>query len=161
MKAMVRVALMVGVVALLVASGPLHASEMDDRIESSARNSYIFATYLNGDDIKIQSMDGAVTLTGIVAENFHKSLAQETVAGLPGVKSVANRLEEVKGAPLTANSDACRGTLVTNRVTTPTIKATRTIAFIVLSPFYGWILDSFTPNASCFTEVWYWCLMQP
>ena len=57
------------------------------------------------DDIKIQSKDGAVTLTGIVSEDSHKSLAQETVAGLPGVKSVDNRLE-VKGAPPTANSDA-------------------------------------------------------
>ncbi len=78
---------------------------MDDRIESSAKKSYVFKTYLKGDDIKIQSKDGAVTLTGTVAEEFHKSLAQETVAGLPGVKSVDNRLE-VKGAPPTANSDA-------------------------------------------------------
>ena len=105
MKAMVRVALMVGVVALLVTSVPLHASEMDDRIESSARNSYIFATYLIGDDIKIQSMDGVVTLTGTVSKESHKSMAQETMASLPGVKSVDNRLE-VKGAPPTANSDA-------------------------------------------------------
>jgi len=105
MKAMVRVALMAGVVALLVTSVPLHASEMDDRIESSARNSYIFATYLNGDDIKIQSMDGVVTLTGTVSKESHKSMAQETLASLPGVKSVDNRLE-VKGAPPSANSDA-------------------------------------------------------
>jgi hyperosmotically inducible periplasmic protein len=105
MKAMFRVALMVGVVALLVISVPLHASEMDDRIESSARNSYIFATYLNGDDIKIQSMDGVVILTGTVSEESHKSMAQETMASLPGVKSVDNRLE-VKGAPPSANSDA-------------------------------------------------------
>ena len=108
MKAMVRVALMVGVVALLGASVPLRASEMDDRIESSARNSYIFATYLNSDDIKIQSRDGIVTLTGTVSEESHKSMAQETVAGLPGVQSVDNRLE-VKGAPPTANSDAWIG----------------------------------------------------
>jgi osmotically-inducible protein OsmY len=102
---MFRVALMVGVVALLVTSGPLRASEMDDRIETSARNSYIFATYLIGDDIKIQSMDGVVTLTGTVSEESHKSMAQETMASLPGVKSVDNRLE-IKGAPPSANSDA-------------------------------------------------------
>ena len=105
MKAMVRVALMAGAVALLLASVPLHASEMDDRIESSARNSHIFVTYLNGDDIKIQSMDGAVTLTGTVSQESHKSMAQETMASLPGVKSVDNRLE-VKGALPGANSDA-------------------------------------------------------
>ncbi len=106
MKTMNRlVVMMVAAVALLALSVPVHASQMDDRIELSAKQSYLFRTYLKDDDIKIQSRDGAVTLTGIVAENFNKALAQETVAGLPGVKSVDNRLE-VKGAPPTANSDA-------------------------------------------------------
>jgi osmotically-inducible protein OsmY len=79
---------------------------MDSRIESSARQSYVFKTYLKDDDIKIESRDGAVTLTGFVSEEYHKSLAQETVAGLPGVTSVDNRLEEVNSAPPAANSDA-------------------------------------------------------
>lgn len=105
MKAMVTVNLIVALIALLAISSPIYASKMDDRIESSARKSYIFQTYLTGDDIKIESRDGAVTLTGMIAAEFHKSLAQETVANLPGVKSVDNRLE-VKGAPPTANSDA-------------------------------------------------------
>jgi osmotically-inducible protein OsmY len=97
--------MMVAVVALLMTSVVVRAYEMDDRIASSAQKSYVFKTYLKGDDIKIQSMDGVVTLTGTVSEEYHKSLAQETVAGLPGVKSVDNRLE-IKGAPPTANSDA-------------------------------------------------------
>ena len=105
MKAIYSAALMVAAVALLVISAPVHASKTDDRIESSARKSYVFKTYLKEDDIKIQSKNGAVTLTGIVSEEYHKSLAQETMAGLPGVKSVDNRLE-IKGAPPTANSDA-------------------------------------------------------
>jgi osmotically-inducible protein OsmY len=84
---------------------PVHASKMDDRIESSARKSYVFKTYLKADDIKIQSMDGVVTLTGTVSEESHKSLARETVAGLPGVKTVDNRLE-VKGERPAENSDA-------------------------------------------------------
>jgi osmotically-inducible protein OsmY len=104
MKVMYRVTLMMAAVALLAISVPVHASTMDDRIESTARDSYVFKTYLKGDDIKIQSRDGVVTLTGIVSEEYHKSLAQETVAGLPGVETVDNRLE-VKGAPPTANSD--------------------------------------------------------
>ena len=81
------------------------ASKMDDRIESSAKQSYVFKTYLKADDIKIQSADGAVTLTGTVSEESHKSLAQETVASLPGVKSVDNRLE-VKGERPAEKSDA-------------------------------------------------------
>jgi len=96
---------MLAALVLLALSVPVHASNMDSRIELAAKQSYVFKTYLQGDDIKIQSSDGAVTLTGIVSENFHKSLAQETVADLPGVVSVDNRLE-VKGAPPTANSDA-------------------------------------------------------
>ncbi len=99
------VVMMVAVVALLALSVPVHASKMDDRIESSAKKSYVFKTYLKGDDIKIQSKDGVVTLTGTVSEESHKSLAQETVAGLPGVKSVDNRLE-VKGERPAENSDA-------------------------------------------------------
>jgi len=98
--------MLVAAVALLVLSVPVQAAtNMDSRIELSAKQSYVFKTYLQGDDIKIQSKDGAVTLTGVVSENFHKSLALETVADLPGVKSVDNKLE-VKGAPPTANSDA-------------------------------------------------------
>jgi osmotically-inducible protein OsmY len=104
MKAMYRVALMVAGVALLAISMPVYASKMDDGIESSAKKSYVFKTYLKGDDIKIQSKNGVVTLTGTVAEESHKSLAQETVAGLPGVKSVDNRLE-VKGERPAENSD--------------------------------------------------------
>jgi osmotically-inducible protein OsmY len=89
---------------MLALSAPVGASTLDARIESAARDSYVFKTYLNSDQINIASKDGAVTLTGTVAENFHKSLAQETVSSLPGVKSVDNQLE-VNGVP-NANSDA-------------------------------------------------------
>ena len=106
MKAIYSISIVLAAVALLASSVPVNASEMDSRIESSARHSYVFETYLKDDDIKIESRDGVVTLTGFVSEEYHKSLAQETVAGLPGVKSVDNRLEEVKAAPLTVNSDA-------------------------------------------------------
>jgi hyperosmotically inducible protein len=104
-KVMHCVVLVVAVVAMLMNCVPVSAAEMDDRIESSARQSYLFKTCLQGDDIKIQSKDGAVALTGVVAEKFHKALAQETIASLPGVRSVDNRLE-VKDAPSTENSDA-------------------------------------------------------
>jgi len=104
-NAMYFVALMAAVVAMLVSSVPVRASETDDRIESTAGKSYVFKTYLKGDDIKVQSSDGVVTLTGTVAEAVNKSLAEATVASLPGVKSVDNRLE-IKGVRAEANSDA-------------------------------------------------------
>ena len=103
--------LMMSVVALLVTSMHVYASEMEDRIELSARKSHVFRTYLGGDDIKIQSKDGAVTLTGTVSEESHKALAYETVAGLPGVKSVDNKLG-LKGTPPAENSDAWIGAKV-------------------------------------------------
>jgi len=104
MKAKYSISLMVVAVALLAISMPVHASKTDDRIESSARKSYVFKTYLKADDIKIKSKDGVVTLTGSVSEESHKSLAGETVAGLPGVKTVDNRLE-IKGERPVENSD--------------------------------------------------------
>ena len=69
------------------------ASETDDRIESSAKKSYVFKTYLKNDAIKVDSASGVVTLTGTVGEDSHKSLAENTVASLPGVTSVNNQLK--------------------------------------------------------------------
>jgi osmotically-inducible protein OsmY len=79
----------------------------------------VFKTYLQADDIKIQSVEGVVSLTGTVSEESHKSLAEGTVANLPGVKTVDNGLE-VKGTSPTVNSDAwllekVRATLVFHR----------------------------------------------
>ena len=97
--------------ALLIAAGTLfatntslRASETDDRIEASAKKSYVFKTYLQGDSIKTASKNGVVTLTGTVADTNHKSLAQDTVEGLPGVLSVDNQLT-VKGENPAEQSD--------------------------------------------------------
>jgi len=95
-KTMYCLALIVTVASLFLINGRLFASETDDRIESSAKQSYVFKTYLKDDDIQIKSTDGVVELTGIVSGESHKSLARETVASLPGVKSVDNKLE-IKG----------------------------------------------------------------
>ena len=74
--------------AFLTASTP----DLDARIVASARNSYNFRVHLKGDAIEVASHAGAVSLSGTVANEFHRSLAEETVRGLPGVKSVDNRL---------------------------------------------------------------------
>lgn len=104
-KTMYRAVLIAMMASLFIVNVHLAASEMDDRIESTAKESYVFKTYLQGDDINIQSKNGAVTLTGTVAEETRKLLAQETVASLPGVVSVDNKLE-VKGEAPAAYSDA-------------------------------------------------------
>jgi osmotically-inducible protein OsmY len=95
----------------MVASTSLRANETDDRIESSAKKSHVFKTYLKDDSIKTDSKNGVVTLTGTVAEASHKSLAENTVESLPGVKSVDNQLK-VKGESHAEHSDAWVGTKV-------------------------------------------------
>jgi len=105
MKTTYRVTVMMRAVALLLMTGSLFASETDKRIESTAKESYVFKTYLKGEDIQVHSQDGVVTLTGTVSEETHLTLAAETVASLPGVKSVENRLEIKDGIPK-INSDA-------------------------------------------------------
>lgn len=78
----------------------LRASETDDRIESAAANSYVYKTYLKEDSVKVESDGGMVTLTGTVKEQFHKSLAADTVEVLPGVKSVDNQLTFKEETPV-------------------------------------------------------------
>ena len=105
MKSTYLLALIMGAGTLLVTSAPLRASSTDSRIESSAAKSYVFKTTLKDDSIKTESKDGIVTLTGTVADASHKSLAEDTVAGLPGVKSVDNQLQ-VSGEQPAEHSDA-------------------------------------------------------
>jgi len=111
MKSTYSLALLAATSALLVTSASLRASETDDRIESAAKNSYVFKTYLKDDSIKTVSKSGAVTLTGTVAEASHKSLAENTVESLPGVKSVDNRLKVKEESPA-EHSDGWIGTKV-------------------------------------------------
>lgn len=98
-------AILMSSAALLLVGLPLQASEQDNRIEAAAKNSHNFKSYLKDDNIKVASNDGVVTLTGTVSKDYHKFLAQETVAGLPGVKSVTNQLT-VAGDQPSDNSDA-------------------------------------------------------
>jgi hyperosmotically inducible periplasmic protein len=91
-KVMYRVTLMVAAVALLAISVPVHASKMDDRIESTARKSYVFKTYLQADDIKIESRDGDVTLYGKASNAAELNLATKFANDVNGVKGVKNRM---------------------------------------------------------------------
>lgn len=94
-----RALFMASAALVLVGGLPVQASDQDNRIESSAKSSYNFKTYLKDDNIKVQSSGGMVTLTGTVAQDYHKFLAQETVSGLPGVKGVNNQLAVVGDQP--------------------------------------------------------------
>ena len=80
------------------------ASERDNRIESSAKKSIAFKTDLKNDLITVRSRDGVVILTGTVADESHKVLAQKTVEKLRGVKSVDNQLK-LEGEQAKKDSD--------------------------------------------------------
>jgi osmotically-inducible protein OsmY len=91
-KALYRLAFAAAAAALFVTSAPARASESDDRIVSSFEESYVNRTYLKDDSIKAESKGGIVRLTGTVAEESHKNLAQETAANMAGVTRVENEL---------------------------------------------------------------------
>lgn len=91
-KAMYSLAFATASVAMFVTSMPLCASDADSKIEASFEKTYVYKTYLKDDSIKTEAKDGVVTLTGTVAEESHKALAQDTAAGLPGVTRVDNKL---------------------------------------------------------------------
>ena len=103
--------LLAGVTAaavLFVTTAPVRASETDERIESSFKNTYVSRVYLKDDAVKAESKSGVVTLTGTVADESHKVLAEETAASLPGVERVDNKLE-TKAEAAAKNSDAWIG----------------------------------------------------
>ncbi len=104
-KTMFPLTLAVAVSTILISSTPVRAADTDSRIESSAAKSYTFKTTLKDDSIKVDSKDGVVTLTGTVAAASDKSLAEDTVASLPSVKSVNNQLV-VSGEEPAEHSDA-------------------------------------------------------
>ena len=103
-KAMVPLAFAAVTAAMFLTSAPVRASETDDRIESSFKQTYVYKTYLMDDAIKVDAEKGVVTLTGTVAEESHKGLAQETAANLPGVTKVDNKLA-TKAEAAAANAD--------------------------------------------------------
>ncbi|MFN2351388.1 MAG: BON domain-containing protein [Kiritimatiellia bacterium] len=91
-KVMHQLTFATAVAAMIFSSLPLLASEVDDKIESSFKQSYVYKTYLKDDAVKTTAKAGVVTLTGTVADESHKTLAEDTVAGLPGVTRVDNQL---------------------------------------------------------------------
>jgi len=80
------------------------ATDEDARIVSTAKESYVYRTYLKDDHIRIQSKDGIVTLKGRVIDPSHKQMAEDIVQNVPGVRSVDDLLR-VQNNPATEKSD--------------------------------------------------------
>lgn len=67
----------------------LASPETDRAAESSAASSYNFQVVLEG-RVQVQVRDGVATLTGVVRDEEEKTLAEDTVANLPGVTRIRN-----------------------------------------------------------------------
>ena len=89
---MYRIMFAAVVAVLYTTSVPLHAAEADNAIESSLKGTYVFKTYLKDEAVKARAENGVVTLTGTVADDFNKMLAQNTAECVPGVIRVDNQL---------------------------------------------------------------------
>jgi len=99
---------LVGIAAIalgLAVASVSGTSTTDARIEQSAKQTYVFRTYLKNDTITIRSQDGVVTLAGTVSDASHKNLAEDTVAALPGVKRVDNQLKVENPSPPASSDD--------------------------------------------------------
>ncbi len=101
-------ALAAAAVAVLTTGTLLAASNSDSKIESSFKKTYVYKTYLKDDSVKIESKNGVVKLSGTVAGETNKALAQDTVASLPGVTRVDNQLE-TKAQVASENADTWMG----------------------------------------------------
>lgn len=104
LKKLLGAVLLVAIAFLLIASAPLQAANADNKIEQAARKTFVFKTYLKSDAVKVNSVNGTVTLSGTVASENHRSMAEETVSSLPGVLAVNNQLI-VTGVAHDARSD--------------------------------------------------------
>jgi len=110
-RAAVTATLVLGGLGAVSSLVRLEATETEDRILAAARGSYNFKTYLAGDQIHLAAKRGTVTLTGEVLDELHRSLAEETVAGLPGVDRVNNQLS-LRSQPGGGTPDAALRTKV-------------------------------------------------
>ena len=87
-----RWALALAAAVVFAAGTSGQASEVDDRIGPAFQQTYVYRTYLKDSAIQTKVQDGVVTLTGTVTEEAYKMLAEDTVAGVPGVVRVDNQL---------------------------------------------------------------------
>ena len=86
---------------MLVAAGPaalLGGTDMDHRIEQAAKESYNYRAVLD-EKVDVRAESGVVTLTGKVQDKDQRDLAEDTVAGLPGVVRVENDIQVVPPGP--------------------------------------------------------------
>jgi len=88
-----QVVFTVAVAAICCSGTTMRALESDKDVDAAFKNTYVYKTYLKDDTIKTSTQEGVVTLTGTVADQASKTLAQDTMENISGVKRVDNQLQ--------------------------------------------------------------------
>jgi len=83
---------------LLTASLSVSGSSIADRPEDTMTSARVKVALLNADGvdgfaIAVETVDGVVTLEGVVHSEAEKALAEETASGVVGVRGVTNRVQ--------------------------------------------------------------------
>lgn len=101
----------------VLASDKWEKESMDAWLDGKAETTLLLNSNLNSFDINTDVENQVVTLTGSVNNDLEKSLAEELVSGLDGVKKVNNELTVVSENKQDADSDAFAA-LTDSKITT-------------------------------------------
>ncbi|EMF8901843.1 transporter [Vibrio parahaemolyticus] len=101
----------------VLASDKWEKESMDAWLDGKAETTLLLNSNLNSFDINTDVENQVVTLTGSVNNDLEKSLAEELVSGLDGVKKVNNKLTVVSENKQDADSDAFAA-LTDSKITT-------------------------------------------
>lgn len=94
------------------------------RQETQIWTAYALNPYLRAFDLKVTVIEGCATLSGTVAEEANKDLAQQIALGVKGVKTVDNRLEVVAHfVPPPRSEDRAFGELVDDTTVTSAVRS--------------------------------------
>lgn len=92
--------LLAAAVSLALSSGAVYADDKDQagpvvnaRQEAQIWTTYALSPYLRATDLSISVVDGKATLTGNVAEDVQKDLAEAIAEGVNGIKKVDNQIK--------------------------------------------------------------------
>ena len=94
------------------------------RQETQIWTAYELNPYLRAFDIKVTVIENCATLSGKVAEDANKALAEQIALGVKGIKSVDNRLEVVPHfVPPPRSNDRAFGELVDDTTVTSAVRS--------------------------------------
>ncbi|MCZ2367721.1 BON domain-containing protein [Vibrio diabolicus] len=101
----------------VLASDKWEKESMDAWLDGKAETTLLLNSNLNSFDINTDVENQVVTLSGSVNNDLEKSLAEELVTGLDGVKEVNNELSVVNEGKKETDSEAL-ATLTDSKITT-------------------------------------------